>query len=760
MELYLQLYAIINIFCVGVLMLLTIMNSKFPTSRNHHRNELLTTVFITAMIFFAFDFAFAFIDGKTYLPVALNCFVNAGYFIMSGVAAIAWLNYSENKLDTGFFASKGVRIAFLIPIVALCILSVLPYFVHDGVFYIDANNTYHRGTFYFIQPIITFGYIVIACIRCFLSGLREKSVHNRSRDMTLAAFGFAPLLLGVLQIILPGTPLLCVGITISLVYVYIKLQVETSLEQRAVIDGLTSDYESVMLVSLTTEKVTDFRMNSISVEVQDKYGSNRRYSQRVKDFAKEMLTKEDYQHYIDSMSINHIMRELSKRPEFLTNIHIKTEDGSSLYQIKVVRSADYRDTLNVIIGLRNIDEETRQEIRQRELLEEARNRAESASAAKSTFLFNMSHDIRTPMNAIIGFTGMAQRHIDEKELVEDYLGKIEVSSIHLLKLINDVLDMARIESGKVEIVPVPASIHGCGNAIIAMTDGLAKEHDVKLSVNYKDIVDEYIWGDILHLDQIMVNIVSNAIKYTDAGGKVDVTVRQKKYNKAGEAAYEVRVVDNGRGMSPDFLKHIFDSFERERSSTISGVQGTGLGMSIVKRLVDMMDGSIDIISEVGVGTTVILNFVFKVREESDGEEVHDFSTSPLVVDLRDRRVLVVEDNELNQEIVKSILEDEGIIVDIVSDGLQAVDVIKHSQPGDYDFVLMDIQMPNLDGYEATRLIRALDCEPLAKIPIIAMTANAFEEDKKKALSVGMNAHLAKPINIGKLMNTITSFLKK
>ncbi len=760
MTITLQLYAILNLFCMAILLLLAIMNSKFPTSRNPHRNTLLTTVFVTAMVFFTFDFAYAFIEGRTDITTTLNYFVNAGYFIMSGFCALSWFNYSENKLDTGFFDSKAVRVAFLIPVIALVILSVIPFFLHDGLFYIDENNNYHRGTFYFIQPIITFGYIAIACIRCMLSARKEKSLHNKTRDRTLALFGFAPITLGILQVLIPSTPLLCVGITISLIYVYVRLQVETSFEQEAIIDGLTTDYESVMLVSLTTGKITDFRLNALSLEVQEIYGDKRLFTQRVKDFAEVMLADEDRQRYIDCMSTNHIMRELSKRPEFLTNIHIKDKDGTSLYQIKVVRSVDYRDTLNVIIGLRNIDEETRQEIRQRELLEEARNRAELANAAKSSFLFNMSHDIRTPMNAIMGFTGMAQRHIDDKELVTDYLSKIELSSGHLLSLINDVLDMARIESGKVEIVPVPASIHGCGNAILTMAGGMAKENDVELTVDYENIIDEYIWGDILHLDQIMINVVSNAIKYTKPGGKVNVTVRQKNYNKPGEAAYELRIKDTGIGMTPEFLKHIFDSFERERSSTISGIEGAGLGMSIVKRLVDLMNGSIEIESEVGVGTTVIINYVFKTRDENDGEEVRDNSTSPLVVDLRDRRVLVAEDNELNREIIKDILEDEGIIVEMVRDGLEAVDKIKHSQPGDFDFVLMDIQMPNLDGYEATRLIRSLECEPLARIPIIAMTANAFEEDKQKALSVGMNAHLAKPVNIGKLISTITEFIRK
>mgnify|MGYP003292631790 CR=1 FL=1 len=760
MSMAMTLYAAINVFCMAILLLLGIMNAKFPTSRDMKRNDLLTTVFLTAMVFFAFDLAYVFVDGNTELPIALDYLVNGAYYSLSGICAFTWLYYSENKLGLGFFNNKGVVAAFVFPVIALVVLSITPYWVHDGIFYIDDAFHYHRGSIYMLQPIITFGYIIIACLRCLASGLRETTRFGRTRDLTLAAFGLAPLSMGILQVLVPGTPLLCIGITISLIYVYIRLQAEQQLEQRAVIDGLTSDYESVILVSLGTGKVTDFRMNELSKEVQEIYGNKRLFPQRVMNFADTIVADEERDYYFEKMSTHHIMRELARRNEYITNIHLKTESGLALYQIKIVRTADYRDSLSVIIGLRNIDEETRQEIRQRELLEDARNRAESANAAKSTFLFNMSHDIRTPMNAIMGFTGMAQRHIDDTEQVKDYLSKIELSSNHLLKLINDVLDMARIESGKVEIVPVPASIHGCGNAILTMAGEMAKEHGIELTVEYHDIEDEYIYGDILHLDQIMINIVSNAIKYTKSGGKVKVSLRQKKYRKLGYGAYEIKVADTGIGMSEEFLKHIFDSFERERTSTISGIEGAGLGMSIVKRLVDLMDGSIEIDSEVDVGTTVTINLLFHLRDRDDGVEDRENHTSPLVIDLRDRRVLVAEDNELNREIIKDILEDEGIIVELAVDGLEAVDKIKHSEPGDFDFVLMDIQMPNLDGYEATKLIRGLDCKPLAEIPIIAMTANAFEEDKKKALSVGMNAHLAKPVNIPKLMDTITTFLKK
>ena len=515
--------------------------------------------------------------------------------------------------------------------------------------------------------------------------------------------------------------------------------------------------------------------------------------------------------------------------------------------------------------------------------------AEHANRAKTTFLNNMSHDIRTPMNAIIGFTSLAATHIDNKEQVRGYLAKIMTSSRHLLSLINDVLDMSRIESGKVKIDAVPVHLPDVIHDLrtIIQTNAAAKQLD--LFIDTEDVHDENIIADKLRLNQILLNILGNAIKFTRPGGTISIRVIQKPTAPDGFADYEFRIKDNGIGMSPEFQQHIFEAFSREDSSTVSGIQGTGLGMAITKNLVDMMGGKIAVHSEEGKGSEFIVDLRFALSDEAvqhekipqlqglralvtdddtntclhtgrmlreigmrpewtisgkeaviraqdaldQGDEfsvyiidwlmpdmngvetvrrirrivgndkpiiiltaydwadieeeareagVSAFCSKPIFMsELRDaltrpfhvkqelpaavhqgfidKKILLVEDNALNQEIAQSILQENGFHVELANDGTEAVDKVAHAAPGQYDLILMDIQMPKMDGYEATRRIRALPDAAQAGIPIVAMTANAFAEDKRAALEAGMNGHIAKPIEIPKLMGTLKEILQ-
>ena len=515
--------------------------------------------------------------------------------------------------------------------------------------------------------------------------------------------------------------------------------------------------------------------------------------------------------------------------------------------------------------------------------------AEHANRAKTTFLNNMSHDIRTPMNAIIGFTSLAATHIDNKEQVRGYLAKIMTSSRHLLSLINDVLDMSRIESGKVKIDAVPVHLPDVIHDLrtIIQTNAAAKQLD--LFIDTEDVHDENIIADKLRLNQILLNILGNAIKFTRPGGTIRIRVIQKPTAPDGFADYEFRIKDNGIDMSPEFQQHIFEAFSREDSSTVSGIQGTGLGMAITKNLVDMMGGKIAVHSEEGKGSEFIVDLRFALSDEAvqhemipqlqglralvadddantclntgrmlreigmrpewtisgkeaviraqdaldQGDEfsvyiidwlmpdmngvetvrrirrivgndkpiiiltaydwadieeeareagVSAFCSKPIFMsELRDaltrpfhvkqelpaavhqgfidKKILLVEDNALNQEIAQSILQENGFHVELANDGTEAVDKVAHAAPGQYDLILMDIQMPKMDGYEATRRIRALPDTAQAGIPIVAMTANAFAEDKRAALEAGMNGHIAKPIEIPKLMGTLKEILQ-
>ena len=389
-------------------------------------------------------------------------------------------------------------------------------------------------------------------------------------------------------------------------------------------------------------------------------------------------------------------------------------------------------------------------------LSEALDAAEQASRAKTVFLNNMSHDIRTPMNAIVGFTGLAESHLDDKEQLKDYLGKISVSSQHLLSLINDVLDMSRIESGKVTIeeseVHLPDVIHDLRTIIQSNINSKQQE----LSVDTQGIIHEDIITDKLRLNQVLLNILSNAMKYTPEGGKISFRVTEKPSDSDDMADYEFRIKDNGIGMSEEFQKTLFESFTREKNTTVSGIQGTGLGMAIAKSLIDMMGGEITVHSAEGKGSEFIIDLPCKICSVS--KKAKDDSRSSSKPDFSGKRVLLAEDNEMNQILAQQILTDVGLAVDIACDGLEAVEKMDSAPAGYYDIILMDIQMPNMDGYEAAAKIRAMDDKQKAGIPIVAVTANAFQEDRQIALDAGMNGHLAKPYDIPKIMETLSELL--
>ena len=388
------------------------------------------------------------------------------------------------------------------------------------------------------------------------------------------------------------------------------------------------------------------------------------------------------------------------------------------------------------------------------------------------------------MNAISGFTTLAIRSMDQKEKVRDYLAKIQVSGDHLMSLINDVLDMSRIESGRIHLEESEVKLPEVLSELETITSGHVQAKQLKLSVDAGEIANETVCCDKTRLNQILLNLLSNAIKFTPVGGRISVRLRQlpgTQENKTvcGIAVYEFRVKDNGIGMSPEFIKKIFDPFERERTSTVSRVPGTGLGMSISKNLVEMMGGTIEVQSEQGKGTEFMVRIPMRVcsgekqADHCSGEMRmdHDFGRpsadrveetfSPMTAgnDFFGRHVLLVEDNELNREIATAILRGYGFEVDTAENGAIAVEKVQSAAPDTYDIVLMDVLMPVMDGYEATRRIRALEDPTRAKIRILAMTANAFEEDRKAAFAAGMDGFLSKPIDIDELWKTLRRLLQ-
>ena len=408
--------------------------------------------------------------------------------------------------------------------------------------------------------------------------------------------------------------------------------------------------------------------------------------------------------------------------------------------------------------------------------EEGKIRAEARSRAKTHFLSNMSHDIRTPMNAIIGYTTLALREDTTPAQMRNFLGKIGASSQHLLALINDVLEMSRIESGKIELTEVPTDLIKMLNDVHDMFTAQMASKNINFTVEFSNVTNRYVRCDKNHFNRVLLNLTSNAYKFTPDGGKIEIILRQLRGKFKASADYELHVKDSGIGMSEEFAKKIFEPFEREKTSTISGIQGTGLGMAITKSIIDLMHGNISVITKKDFGTEFIVNISFAIESEppqiDDFEPVSTIDSTKIMFESAEkisepveevpaqRKLLLADDIEVNREIAVMILEEFGFAVEVAVNGKEAVEKIAASKPGEYQLILMDVQMPVMDGYEATKAIRNLENKKLANIPIIAMTANAFNEDIEKAKSVGMNAHISKPLDVPTMMETLKKFVKE
>ncbi len=658
-----------------------------------------------------------------------------------------------------------------------------------------------------------------------------------------------------------------------------------------IINAIGWAYFFIMLVDLKEERLEVLKNLERNVDVSSSDGFQ---NENLIKYANTRVAEPFRKEYIDFLNINTVAQRLKGKVSL--SYTYQTVDGKWCLALLVPQRYDENGKLDaVLMAVRDVTADKQNELKQSDALKNALAVAEHANKAKTVFLSNMSHDIRTPMNAILGFTALAQTHMDDKEQVQEYLSKINTSGTHLLSLINDILDMSRIESGSVKLEENPLHVPDVLHDIRAIIQGLINSKSQNLFIDTQDVVHEEIIADRLRLNQVLLNIVGNAIKYTPTGGDVIIRLAEKPCHIKDYITYEFTIKDTGIGMSQEFIGHIFDSFTRESTNEVNEIQGTGLGMAITKNIVDMMGGSIKVESEPGKGSTFIVTIDFRLADRTvtcepipellgaralvvdddistcrsvskmlrsikmrpdwttsgkeavlhaqDSVELNDeysvyiidylmpdmngietvrrirrvigegipiivltaydwadiekeareagvtaFVGKPLFMselrsvltkpvevpvenetnaeglpstdlDYSGKRILLVEDNELNREIATTILGEYGLTIDIAEDGIEAVNIINESPEDKYDLILMDIQMPRMDGYTATREIRTLSNNKKANIPIVAMTANAFEEDKKRAFEVGMNGHVVKPIDVNLVLKMLNKFFK-
>ena len=524
-------------------------------------------------------------------------------------------------------------------------------------------------------------------------------------------------------------------------------------QARHEVEALSAGYSIITLINLETDDVELIKGNNIP-------GLNGRYTQIDHNILLEQVNRLIAEPFRESSVEFYDSKTIAKRLEGKNSLFHTCErtDGTWILSMIVPQKYDENGrVVSVLLANRDFTEEKKRELKQEEALRQEKIKAEKANEAKSIFLFNMSHDIRTPINAIVGYSQLMKKELTNPKLVH-YQEMIEQSSKLLLSIINNVLDMARVESGKMEL---DENYNVVGNILQVVCDafeGEATRKNIEITRNIS-VKHKHVMVDATKMQEILSNLISNAIKYTPENGHVSIDIQELECEREGYVLFQTKVSDTGIGMSEDFLPSLFELFTRERNTTLSKIPGTGLGMAIVKNLVDLMNGSIEVESELGKGSTFTITIPHKIANK-DYTNRNIESSHELDIDFKGKRILLAEDNELNAEITTTILSEMGFEVKAVEDGILCVNEIQHQPANTYDLILMDIQMPNMDGYKATHCIRHLSQPEKANIPIIAMSANAFEEDKKKAFDVKMNDYITKPIDFQKMEEVLKHILSK
>ena len=742
------------------------------------KRDIYISIMTVGMAYLALDVMWGIIyDDLIPIPLLIQKIIYASYYSASAVLSYRWFAYVEYMQESVFYHNPVVNQIARIPMYFVVFISYAS--IWTGSFFtVDSEQGYMRGEWYVPQLVFTYGYIIFSAIKVTIRMFCTRNFEKQNTYLIMLSYFIFPVVFGILQVFYYDMPYLCIGIAMATLQTYLfNVNFEQERERStSKIQSLTRLFLSSYYIDMATgarEYLSDIQEDEKLFLTKDFYKeAPQTHEEAMQLYIERYVHMEDRKMCRTMCNREYMKQHLTPDNLFYFFNYRQVINGvEKWYRMHIIAASFNVDEelSHVVMAVMDVDKQVRTELGQKEAIEQALIQAEQANKAKSNFLSNMSHDIRTPMNAIIGFTNLAQTHIDSKERVKGYLEKIHSASGHLLSLINDVLDMSRIESGKIQIEENEMMLSDVIRDVSNMIQPMAEENKQQLVIQ-SNITNNFVFADKLRLNQILINLLGNAIKFTPEGGTISLDITQEMNAPAGYGVYVFKVKDTGVGIAPEFLDKVFQAFEREKTSTLSGIQGTGLGLAITKSIVEMMGGKISVSSEIGKGTEFVVKVVFMLQDvEEDQESVQAMEAQrerslqaqqeEMKKLFKDKRILLVEDNDLNREIARMILGDEGFVIEEAINGKEAVDILASSNPGDYDLVLMDIQMPVMDGYEATKEIRKLSNKLVANVPIVAMTANAFEEEKRQAMSCGMNGHIAKPIDVSVLFETIKQILK-
>lgn len=684
-------------------------------------------------------------------------------FVSMALAFMFWFRYLAYSISSDNIKSVKLKIVYVLPAAAMIIFCVISPVTH-WLFYVGEDGSYHRGTFFALQIILPYLYIIMAIFMGVVQYKKDyltvyKRLVKYSGIFILSAhFG------AFLQYFVYEGGYTQIGISFGLIVMYFELYVNEIMQNYSQIQNITKLNNKL---GVQNKIIAEAGLGIWGIRFEEGKAPGMTADKTMLELLgieEELSEEEVYAFWYERIvpealpTVDASVKEMLEG-SFSENTYEWIHPTKGKIYVRCGGTITLKDKTSVVLGgyHSDVDKIVKKDKLQAQELEEAKRAAEAASSAKTAFLSNMSHDIRTPMNAVLGYAELIGINKDNPGKIDEYLAKIQQSGAYLLDIINNILEVSRIDSGKATIDECFTDLLDKSNNVMPLLAEDMKRKGIKYEADM-DIQHRYVFADMIKIRQINMNLFSNAIKYTPEGGTIYMYFKEEPGSKPGYAKYVNVISDTGVGMSEEYISHIFDSFSRERNTTQSKISGTGLGMSIVKKLVDLMGGTIEIESAPGKGTTFTVSIEHRIIDEPEKYIEKQLNRENSHIDLSGRRILLVEDNDLNAEIAMELLGRTGALLTRAVDGIECVDIIDKTDAGFFDVILMDVQMPQLNGYDATCRIRAMEDELKANIPIIAMTADAFDEDKKAAYAAGMNGHIAKPIRVDLLVETLSEVL--